>query len=165
MARNINVAVFSGNLTRDPELKSIPNGTTLVRLRVATNSRRKQGEEWVDRPNYLDVTAWGALAENCARYLQKGSGIVVDAEIEYEEWTDKETQKMRSAVRFRAKNVQFTSAPREQPADRQATPEAPAKDAPASAPADESDGSPSQPLADAVEPAPAGAAPEEDLPF
>ena len=74
-ASNINTVVVTGNLTRDPELRSTPNGTSVCKMRVAVNSRRKDGAsgEWVDKPNYFDVTVWGAQGENCANYLSKAA--------------------------------------------------------------------------------------------
>ena len=70
-ATNINRVVITGNLTRDPELRSTPSGTSVCSLRVAVNSRRKDERgQWVDKPNYFDVTVWGAQGENCAQYLQ-----------------------------------------------------------------------------------------------
>ncbi len=75
-ASNINVVVITGNLTRDPELRSTPGGTSVCKLRVAVNSRRKDGSgNWVDKPNYFDVTVWGAQGENCANYLSKGRPV------------------------------------------------------------------------------------------
>ena len=73
-ATNINRVIITGNLTADPELRSLPSGTSVCKLRVACNTRRKDGAtgEWVDKPNYFDVTVWGAQGENCARYLSKG---------------------------------------------------------------------------------------------
>ena len=72
-ATNINRVVLTGNLTRDPELRSTPSGTSVCSLRVACNTRRKDASgEWVDKPNYFDVTVWGAQGENCAQYLSKG---------------------------------------------------------------------------------------------
>jgi single-strand DNA-binding protein len=61
-ASNINRVIITGNLTADPELRSLPSGTALCKLRVACNTRRKDNStnEWVDKPNYFDVTVWGA---------------------------------------------------------------------------------------------------------
>ena len=56
---NINRVVITGNLTRDPELRTTNSGTPVCSLRLASNTRRKQGDEWVDVPNYFDVTVWG----------------------------------------------------------------------------------------------------------
>ena len=75
-ATNINRVVLTGNLTRDPELRSTPSGTSICSLRVACNTRRKDASgEWVDKPNYFDVTVWGAQGENCANYLSKGRPV------------------------------------------------------------------------------------------
>ena len=82
-ATNINRVVVTGNLTRDPELRNTPSGTSVCSLRVAVNTRRKDASgEWVDKPNYFDVTVWGAQGENCATYLQKGRPVAVDGRLE-----------------------------------------------------------------------------------
>ena len=64
-ATNINRVVLTGNLTRDPELRSTPSGTSICGLRIATNTRRKDGQsgEWVDKANYFDVTVAGTTIE------------------------------------------------------------------------------------------------------
>ena len=75
MAGNINRVIITGNLTRDPELGSLPqSGTAVCSLRIACNGRRKNNEtgQWEDQPNYFDVTVWGQQGENCHRYLKKG---------------------------------------------------------------------------------------------
>ena len=70
----INRVVIVGNLTRDPELRSTPNGSSVCRLRVACNTswRNKDTGEFDERPNYFDVTVFGASGEACARFLAKG---------------------------------------------------------------------------------------------
>ena len=107
-ASNINVVVITGNLTRDPELRSTPGGTSVCKLRVAVNSRRKDGQtgEWVDKPNYFDVTVWGAQGENCANYLSKGRPVAVEGRLDWREWEDKEGGK-RQSVEIIANSVQF----------------------------------------------------------
>ncbi len=107
-ASNINVVVITGNLTRDPELRSTPSGTSICKLRVAVNSRRKDGQtgEWVDKPNYFDVTVWGAQGENCANYLSKGRPVAVEGRLDWREWEDKEGGK-RQGVEIIANSVQF----------------------------------------------------------
>ena len=91
-ATNINRVIMTGNLTRDPELRSLPSGTAVCSLRIAVNTRRKDGStgEWIDKANYFDVTVWGAQGENCARYLSKGRPVAVDGRLEWREWQDKE---------------------------------------------------------------------------
>ncbi len=111
-ASNINRVIITGNLTSDPELRSLPSGSSVCKLRVACNTRRKDGAsgEWVDKPNYFDVTVWGAQGENCAKYLAKGRGVAIDGRLEWREWTTTEGQK-RQAVEIVADSVQFLSSP------------------------------------------------------
>jgi single-strand DNA-binding protein len=104
--RDIATATLSGNLTRDVELKSLRSGTDVARLRVATTTRRRSGEEWVEKTNYFTVEVYGAHARSCAQYLRKGSRVFVDAELDWREWTDQQEHK-REAVTFRARQVLF----------------------------------------------------------
>jgi len=68
---NLNRVVLTGNLTADPELRTLGNDSTVCRLRLASNTRRKQPDgSWGDKPNYFDVTVWGAQGENASRYLK-----------------------------------------------------------------------------------------------
>lgn len=108
-ASNINVVVITGNLTKDPELRSTGGGTPVCDLRVAVNSRRKNGQsgEWEDKPNYFDVTVWGAQGENCANYLSKGRPVAVEGRLDWSEWEAKDGSGRRQAVRIVANSVQF----------------------------------------------------------
>ena len=107
-ATNINRVVLTGNLTSDPELRSLPSGTSVCKLRVACNTRKKDGStgEWVDKPNYFDVTVWGAQGENCARYLSKGRPVAIDGRLEWREW-EAEGGGKRQAIDIIADSVQF----------------------------------------------------------
>jgi len=107
-ATNINRVIITGNLTADPELRSLPSGTSVCKLRVACNTRRKDNAtgDWVDKPNYFDVTVWGAQGENCARYLSKGRPVAVDGRLEWREWETPEGHK-RQAIDIIADSVQF----------------------------------------------------------
>ena len=107
-ATNINRVVLTGNLTRDPELRSLPSGFAICSLRIASNTRRKDGTtgEWIDKPNYFDITVFGAQGENCARFLSKGRPVAIDGRLEWREWTDKEGNK-RQSVEVVADAVQF----------------------------------------------------------
>jgi single-strand DNA-binding protein len=107
--RDIATATLSGNLTRDVELRRLPSGADVARLRVATSTRRRNGEEWVEKTNYFTVEVYGAQARACAQYLGKGSRVVVDAELDWREWTDQQNKK-REAVTFRARQVLFEGA-------------------------------------------------------
>jgi len=114
---NINRVTLTGNLTADPELRSLPSGMSVCKLRLASNSRRKEGGQWVDKPNYFDVVVWGSQGENAARYLTKGSPVAVDGRLEWREWETKDKEK-RSAVEIVAETVQFLngSGPKASPA-------------------------------------------------
>jgi single-strand DNA-binding protein len=107
--RDIATATLSGNLTRDVELKALPSGTDVARLRVATTTRRKVGEGWVEKTNYFTVEVYGAQGRSCVQYLHKGSRVFVDAELDWREWTDQQDRK-REAVTFRARQVVFEGA-------------------------------------------------------
>ena len=104
--RDIATATLSGNLTRDVELKQLPSGAEVARLRVASTARRRNGEEWVDKTNYFTIEVFGAQARACSQYLGKGSRVVVEAEPDWREWTDQQQNK-REAVTFRARQVLF----------------------------------------------------------
>src|SRR5918994_1748722 len=107
-ATNINRVVLTGNLTRDPELRTTSNGTPVCSLRVACNTRRKDASgEWVDKPNYFDVTVWGAQGENCANYLSKGRPVAVDGRLDWREWEAQDGSGKRQAVEIIADSVQF----------------------------------------------------------
>ena len=107
-ASNINVVVLTGNLTRDPELRSLPSGAAVCDMRIAVNTRRKNGAtgEWEDKPNYFDVKVWGAQGENCQRFLSKGRPVAVQGRLEWREWETQDGQK-RQAVDIIAESVQF----------------------------------------------------------
>ena len=108
-ASNINVAVITGNLTRDPELRHTGGGTAVCELRVAVNSSRKNGKtgEWEDKANYFDVVVWGAQGENCANYLSKGRPVAVEGRLDWSEWEAKDGSGKRQKVQIVAKSVQF----------------------------------------------------------
>ena len=107
-ATNINRVILTGNLTRDPELRSLPSGMSVCSLRIASNTRRKDGQsgEWVDKPNYFDVTIWGRQGENAAQYLAKGRPVAIDGRLEWREWQDQQGNN-RQSVEIVADNIQF----------------------------------------------------------
>ncbi len=107
-ATNINRVVLTGNLTKDPELRSLPSGTAVCELRIACNTRRKNGAtgEWEDRPNYFNVKVWGTQGENVARFLSKGRPVAIDGRLEWREWESQDGAK-RQAIDIIADSVQF----------------------------------------------------------
>jgi single-strand DNA-binding protein len=104
---NINRVVLVGNLTRDPELRHTPGGTPVCSLRLAVNSRRRdESGQWIDKPNYFDVSVFGNQAESCAQYLGKGRPVGVDGRLDWREWDAQDGTK-RQAVQVIAESVQF----------------------------------------------------------
>ena len=106
-ATNINRVVLTGNLTRDPELRSTSTGTSVCSLRIANNTRRRDANgEWTDRAHYFSVTVFGAQGENCARFLSKGRPVAIDGRLEWREWQTQDGAK-RESVEIVAESVQF----------------------------------------------------------
>ena len=105
---NINRVILVGNLTRDPELRHTPSGTSVCKLRLAVNSRQKDSStgEWGEKPNYFDITVWGNQGESCARFLSKGRPVAIDGRLDWREWEAQDGSK-RQAVEIIADNVQF----------------------------------------------------------
>jgi single-strand DNA-binding protein len=92
----INHVSLSGNLTRDPELRALPSGTSLCQLRIAVNERVKSNDQWTDRANYFDVTVWGGIGESVAKQLAKGDGIAVAGRLHWREWQDQQGNKRQT---------------------------------------------------------------------
>jgi single-strand DNA-binding protein len=108
---SINRVVLVGRLTRDPELRALPSGVSVCGLRIACNSSRRDADgEFVERPNFFDVSVFGASADSVGRYMQKGSRVGVDGRLEWREWETADQQK-RQAVSVVADTVQFLDAP------------------------------------------------------
>jgi single-strand DNA-binding protein len=103
---NINRVVMTGNLTRDPELRSTGGGLSVCKLGIACNTRKRNGAgEWEEKPNFFRVTVFGAQGENCARYLAKGRPVAIDGRLEWSQW-EVDGQK-RDSIDIIADSVQF----------------------------------------------------------
>lgn len=91
---SINRVCISGNLTRDPELRSTAGGTSVMGFGVAVNERRKNAQtgEWEDYPNFVDCTLFGKRAEALVQYLSKGTKVAVEGRLHYSSW-EKDGQK------------------------------------------------------------------------
>jgi single-strand DNA-binding protein len=106
---NINRVIITGNLTRDPELRSFPDsGNAVCSLRIACNGRRKNPDSgnWEEVANYFDVSVWGAQGENCSKYLSKGRPVAIDGRLRWREYTAQDGSK-RQSVDIVADSVQF----------------------------------------------------------
>jgi single-strand DNA-binding protein len=112
-AVHINRVVLLGNLTRDPELRALASGATVCRMRVASNTRRRNPDtgDWDEKPNFFDVSVFGASGEACGTFLEKGRPVAVDGRLEWHEWETPDGQR-RQSVEIIADSVQFLGGPR-----------------------------------------------------
>lgn len=112
---NLNTVALTGNLTKDPELRSTDGGTSVAKMRIAVNARRKdQNGDWTDVANYFNVVAFGKQAENCAEYLSKGRPIAVQGKLEWREWETDDGQR-REQVSVVADTIQFLASKSDAP--------------------------------------------------
>ncbi len=90
MAMNLNKAMVIGNLTRDPEQRTTPNGATVCSFGVATTRRWKDQASGAQKEDtqFHNIVAWGKLAETCGQYLHKGSKVYIEGRIQYRQWED-----------------------------------------------------------------------------
>jgi single-strand DNA-binding protein len=108
---NINHVVLTGRLTSDPELRSLPSGSSVCNLRLAVNTRRRQPNgEWGEKPNFFNVIVFGAHGENVAKYMQKGRPVAVDGRLDWRTWETPDGRNAQ-AVSIVANNVQFLGTP------------------------------------------------------
>lgn len=85
---SINRVVLSGNLTRDPELRSTAGGTSVLNFGIAVNDRRKNAQtgEWEDYANFVNCVIFGARAESLSRFLSKGSKVMLEGKLRWSQW-------------------------------------------------------------------------------
>lgn len=106
MARSFNQVILMGNLTRDPELRTTPNGQSVCSFSLALNRSYKGADgNWQEATDYIDIVAWGPLGERVAQYLTKGRPALVNGRLQSRSW-EQEGQK-RSKVEVVAQDVTF----------------------------------------------------------
>lgn len=104
----LNKAFLFGNLTRDPEMKSLPNGTAVTQFSIATNRIYKdaQGQKQ-EQTEYHNIVVFGRQAETSAQYLKKGQGVMIEGRIQTRSWDDKTTGEKKYRTEIVADAVQF----------------------------------------------------------
>ena len=107
---SINRVVISGNLTRDPDLRSTASGMPVLGFGVAVNDRRKnqQTGEWEDYPNFIDCTMFGARAQSVSRFLFKGSKVAIEGKLRWSQW-ERDGQK-RSKIEVIVDEIEFMTS-------------------------------------------------------
>ena len=107
---SINRVNITGNLTRDPELRSTAGGTNILSFSVAVNDRRKnpQTGAWEDVPNFVDCVVFGQRAEPVSRFITKGSKVAIEGKLRYSAWETKDGQR-RSKLEVIVDEIDFLS--------------------------------------------------------
>ena len=112
---SFNSVFLMGNLTRDPELRQLPSGSSVCKFGLAINRRftTAQGEER-EETCFVEVETWGRQAETCARYLTKGRPVMIEGRLQQDQWQDASTGESRSRLLVHASQVQFLGSPPQQ---------------------------------------------------
>ena len=107
---SINRVIISGNLTRDPELRSTQSGMDVMSFGVAVNDRRRnpQTNEWEDYPNFVDCTMFGNRARSLHQYLSKGTKVAIEGKLRWSQW-ERDGQK-RSKLEVIVDELEFMSS-------------------------------------------------------
>lgn len=108
MARGVNSCHFIGNLGRNPEIRYTQSGMAVCNFSLACTERTKKDGEWVDQTEWVSVVTFGKTAENCEKYLSKGSSCYIQGRMQTRKWQDKEGND-RYTTEIVANNVQFLS--------------------------------------------------------
>ena len=111
MSFSHNYTAIGGNLTRDPELRSVGKGQ-VAKFGLAVNRKyRNAAGELQEEVTFVECEAWGRTAETMAQYLQKGSPVFIEGRLKFDSWEDKEG-KRQSKLYVVCNNFQFVSGPR-----------------------------------------------------
>ena len=107
---SINRVIISGNLTRDPELRSTQSGMDVMSFGVAVNDRRRnpQTNEWEDYPNFVDCTMFGNRARSLHQYLSKGTKVAIEGKLRWSQW-ERDGQK-RSKIEVIVDEIEFMTS-------------------------------------------------------
>ena len=108
---SINRVIVSGNLTRDPEVRTTASGNPVMGFGIAVNDRRKNSQtgEWEEYPNFIDCTMFGARAQSVSRFLSKGSKVAIEGKLRWSQWETNEGQK-RSKIEIIVDEIEFMSS-------------------------------------------------------
>ena len=109
---SLNKVILVGNLTRDPDLRRTPGGASVCNFGMAMNrSYTTAGGEEREEVCFVDVEAWGSWADACSNYLRKGSPVLVEGRLRYDQWEDRETGRKRSKLLVTVERGQFLGQP------------------------------------------------------
>jgi single-strand DNA-binding protein len=175
-----NKVVLVGNLTRDPQVRYTPGGTAVADIGLAVNRQwfDKQANQKREETTFVDVTLWGRQAEVAGEYLSKGRSVLIEGRLQLDQWEDRESGQKRSKLKVVGESMQMLdsrgdggSAPRQSSAPQSSDQHSSApqsSDQHSSAPqsSDQHSSAPqSSPESDFYSDAPAGGAPNDEVPF
>jgi single-strand DNA-binding protein len=105
---SVNKVILVGRLGKDPEIRSIPSGTSVAKFTLATDDKftDRQGEKQ-ERTEWHNVVAWGKLAEICGQYLRKGKLVYIEGSLRTDSWEDKESGQKKYRTEVIAQNMQM----------------------------------------------------------
>ena len=106
MAGDLNRIMLIGRLTRDPEIRQIPSGTSLCRFSIANNRIYSQNGERKEEVSFFNCTAWGRLAEIVHQYCRKGKQVGIEGRLRHYSWQDNDGKK-NSSVEIVAEQLQL----------------------------------------------------------
>jgi len=110
---NVNQSILVGHVTRDPEIKDVTAHSKVSTFRLAVNRSYKKGDEWIDKPTFVDCEAWNQKAEYVMAKVQKGTEVYVRGRLESDEWTTKETGERRTKLKIYVLELQVGKGRRE----------------------------------------------------
>ena len=111
---NFNKVILAGNLTRDPELRYMPNGKAVARIGMALNRTWKsETGETKEEVTFVDVEAFGRQAEVIGQYMKKGRPFLVEGRLKLDQWEDKKTQQKQSKLKVILESFSFIDSNRD----------------------------------------------------
>ncbi|MBI4843400.1 MAG: single-stranded DNA-binding protein [Nitrospirae bacterium] len=111
-----NKVILIGNLTRDPEVRYTPQGTSVCNFGIAVNRKYKQGDDLKEEVTFINIVVFGKQAESCGQYLNKGSSVLVEGRLQERRWETEEGQQ-RSKHEVVAQQVRFLSSKKHEVSD------------------------------------------------
>lgn len=101
------ISILVGRVGNDVEMRYTPTGIPVLKLNIATNKRKKVGENYEDKTIWWSVTCWQKTAENCAQFLRKGSKVLIVGEVEEARSFTDRAGEHRASLEFTANSVIF----------------------------------------------------------
>lgn len=107
----MNITILKGNLTRDPEINTLPSGDSVTNFSIAVNEYYNDSNGNQQKvTDYIDCKAYGRTADNINKFFSKGRPILIEGSLKQERWTDAQTQQNRSKLIVKVKDFQFVDS-------------------------------------------------------